>query len=72
MGGVTAKAIDSVGLQGFCSYSSYLLDGGEPEKAYSLEEIRLTHPRAYKKWNSEEDHELIFNTFREYCHTYYI
>jgi hypothetical protein len=27
----------------------------KPEKAYTVEEKRIKHPNAYKKWTSEED-----------------
>lgn len=31
----------------------------QPEKAYSVEKIRETHPKAYQPWTSEEETELL-------------
>ncbi|WP_238178360.1 hypothetical protein [Calothrix sp. 336/3] len=30
----------------------------QPQKSYSIEEIRKQYPRAYESWNAEEDEEL--------------
>jgi len=42
--------------------------GNNGDKAYSVEKIRKTHPRAYKKWTAQEEQQLIklYNTDKTY------